>query len=95
MAKEIPTVGDPIYIPSESYLSHGADDVQGGLTRILSVEASRGGGYWVTTEFDPTAKWSWNALRERQDQWAKAFGDKAARQQPDYRPEFNKGWTDE
>ena len=88
---DAPKIGDPVYIPSESYLSHGEDDFEGGLTRIVLVEES-GGGYWIATEFDPADKYNWTFLRERQEQLARAFGQQQPRRKPDYRPEFNQGW---
>lgn len=90
-ASEVPRVGDAVYIPSEAYLSHGADDMEGGLTTIIEVGGSEG-NHWVKTAFDPVAQYTWCFLYEKQEQLAKAFGDRPPRQTPDYRPEFNEGW---
>lgn len=89
---EAPKVGDPVYIPSELYVSHGEDDIRGGLTEIDSVVLTGRGYYWVTTKFNPSKQYNWSYLKEQHAELAREFGQNPPQNTPDYRSEFNDGW---
>lgn len=96
--RQVPEVGDVIYIPSERYLSHGIDDVQGGRTTVTAVEEQRSAGkpmLFVRTQVKPDSWINWAFLEERQQELAARFGEAEAHPDPDERPEFNDsaaGW---
>jgi hypothetical protein len=90
--EDMPKIGDPIYIPSELYVSHGVDDLRGGLTEIATVEPLGDGSYWITTKFDTASQYNWSSLKVQQAELAKEFGQAPPQNTPDYRPEFNDGW---
>ena len=93
-SSDLPKVGDKVYIPSEIYVSHGADDIRGGLTAIAKVEVSgpNNKNVWIVTEFDSVTRYAWPALKDQQAELQKEFGDAAPGAKPDLRPEFNTGW---
>lgn len=88
---DAPIVGDKIYIPSALHVSHGEDDIQGGLATVTDVEfhGSQNHKAFVTTNVGSTA-YNWQFLREKQDALKAEFGDALAKETPDYRSEFNK-----
>ena len=87
----LPAVGDPVYIPTQLYVSHGADDRRGGLTQVAKVEPDKTGkDGWVTTVFDTGEKTRWSYLAPMQAALKEEFGDEPPRETPDYRPEFNR-----
>lgn len=78
-------VGDWLYIDSEAYLSHGEDDVHGGLAQIKEI---RDDGYVVFVGFED----SWynlKALLKSQTALKQRYGDEKAFKDPDTRQEFN------
>jgi hypothetical protein len=98
MAK--PKVGDRIYVEGMIYLSHGADDFQGGMCTVKAVDTSvqAGGGESTNVEIeeDPGTWYSWDRyLGPRQEEWKARYGEQKAGPKPDFRPEFNDeygGW---
>lgn len=83
-------MGDWIYIPSELYLSHGEDDVIGGLARIKQIRPED--GYLEFEGFEGTF-YGGGYLLANQEKLKAEFGDQKARKNPDHRPEFNEGWS--
>lgn len=76
--KNLPKVGDEIYIPSAFYISRGSDDVVGGLATVSKIKD----GFVSIQEF-PGKSYSWKYLSERQDDLRTKFGDKRAYADPD------------
>jgi hypothetical protein len=85
-------VGDEIYVPSSTYVDHGADDFRGGLCRVVAV-SELNGLVFVEVEEDTGTLHSWAYLEPLQDELRARFGDERGRADPDLRPEFNEGWT--
>lgn len=88
-----PQIGDKIYIPSEFYLSHGADDWIGGLATVSKVEEGISGGQptiYVTCKEKPQTRYNWKFLAEKQEELKVEFSEALAHASPDYRSEFNK-----
>lgn len=90
---DIPKPGDIIYVDTDLYLWHGADDFRGGKARVSTVQMeNRQGGPWVEVVENPGMSYNWALLAEKQSQLASQFGDKWAHADPDLRPEFNDDW---
>lgn len=91
-AMPLPKVGDDIYVPSALHLSHGRDDVVGGLARVKSVSRQMSGGEQVhfvsVKEISGGFNWEQD-LALIQDKLKKEFGKNRAYPDPDDRPEFN------
>lgn len=91
MAK--PKVGDKIYLASTIYLTHGADDFQGGVCTVKAVDSHFEKGNEVLSvevEEDAGTWYRWTGyLEPRQEEWKKEYGERKGGPKPDYRPEFN------
>jgi len=95
-----PNVGDRIYIEGTIYLTHGADDFQGGLCTVKAVQSHIEKGEEVVSsvevEEDPGTWYRWTGyLEPRQEEWKKIYGERKGGPKPDLRPEFNdyyEGW---
>ena len=91
----VPVVGQDIYVPTELYISHGKDDIQGGLAEISSVVSEMHGDrkvHKIKVKELPHKSYVWeNHLAENQENLAKRFGEQRAKPDPDERPEFNSG----
>jgi len=94
MAK--PNPGDEINVPSMIYLSHGADDFQGGLCKVAATRDSMQSGKAVTfkeIEEDPGSWKLWDTyLEPMQESLKEKFGNQKGKLDTDLRPEFNRGW---
>lgn len=84
----IPKAGDFIYLGSELYLSHGEDDIIGGLAEIMRVEQT-GGDIGIVFKLWPASRYSWDFLSRDQEKLKKIFGNSLAHARPDHRPQFN------
>ena len=87
-----PKVGQEIYVGSQAYMSRGEDDFAGGKATINGVKAVTNGGkpdFFVSIKERPGHSYSWRNLVEKQEEYAKLFGDRVAHADPDTRPEFN------
>ena len=90
--RQVPEVGDVIYIPSQRSLSHGVDDVRGGRAAVTAVEELLCAGkatLFIRTPVEPDTLTSWAYLEEQQAELAARFGDSEAHPDPDERPQFN------
>lgn len=92
---KVPNVGDKIYIPTMLYISHGADDFEGGLATVTRVKAQVNVGELVhfisTKEGGSHAETRWEEyLDKMQSELKKEFGNQIAHPDPDYREEFNR-----
>ncbi|MCK4259657.1 MAG: hypothetical protein KAX49_11805 [Halanaerobiales bacterium] len=88
-------IGDIIYVPSFSHITHGKDDFCGGKAHVsgirkgvsvgnvtLFIEIMEDKGEWYNLEF----------LLSKQNKLKKRYGDEIAEHCPDYRSEFNGGY---
>jgi hypothetical protein len=84
-----PKVGDKIYVESRFYISHGSDDVVGGLatiSRVTEEDTTNAFNRWfVEVEELPGRNYNWNYLMEpgRQEKLKKQFGKRKAHPDPD------------
>ena len=94
MAK--PEVGYKIYVASEIYLGHGADDFLGGLCTVAATRTEMTGGKEITyvEVLERPNHWSlWEGnLEVKQAKLREEYGQRSGRICPDDRVEFNSGW---
>lgn len=92
----IPKVGDVIYVDTSLHLSHGSDDVEGGLAEVVRVEIDQEGKrrgsnqIFVETRQHPGHFYGWEILADEQERLRKEFGSSWAYENPDDSPEFNR-----
>ena len=99
---DLPQKGDKIYIPSSLYISHGRDDIKGGLAEITEININRDLGenhfnycFVGLKGFPKSIKWNYKSLIDQQSELKKEFGDKYAAPDPDLHPSSNPpnyGW---
>jgi len=96
MVKRIPKVGEKIYVPTSLYVYRGADDFEGGIATISSVEIDKyelGPKHpnycFVSIEERPGTNYNWAILERDQENLKEQYGDQIAHPDPDDRPEFN------
>lgn len=86
--REVPRVGEDIYVPTRMYIDHGEDDVMGGLGEVVEVKLGMSAGDpkcpFVTVKEHPNSSYNWKHLMEQQDDLKKQFGKKRAYLDPDY-----------
>lgn len=85
--------GDVIYVETELYLSHGADDIQGGLAEVTEVTTRSSAGNptpFVRVASEPAALHNWRMLASRQKELRARHGRTWSHPDPDLRPEFNR-----
>ena len=90
---DIPQPGDIIYINSSLFITHGEDDVIGGLATVIEVEERPTQGRAVTfvrVEENPESWYNWEHLGPQQEELENYFGESWAYAEPDFRPEFNR-----
>jgi hypothetical protein len=95
MSDQIPQIGQQVYVPSAFYIDHGRDDFAGGLATIIEVVLRGTGRYYVTVAENPHCQYSWEYLRDSQEEWAKEYGEGRAHPDPDLHPDSNPpnyGW---
>lgn len=88
-----PKVGDDIYVYTSLYLSHGADDFQGGLCKVSRVDKEISAGkptVFVVVKERPGHSYNWEYLAERQAELKKEFGRRRGRPDPDNHPDSNR-----
>jgi hypothetical protein len=88
----IPKVGDEIYVPTSLYLSHGRDDVEGGLAKVTEVCPSKDSPNQtcIRVAEHPNDTYWWSSLETRQDELKLRFGTRRAYPDPDNRPDMNR-----
>jgi hypothetical protein len=86
--KNIPKIGDIIYVDTELHISHGVDDVRGGKAKVSSVKIMNRKCHIIVETF-PDTLYAWNYLMPLQVKLGAEFGDEWAKKTPDFRPEFN------
>lgn len=84
--KEI-KVGDEIYVESHFYISHGSDDVVGGLATVTNVTENISGGekcLFVEVKEHRGHSYNWSQhLSKIQKQLKREFGNKKSHADPD------------
>lgn len=83
-----PKVGSKIYVESHFYISHGSDDVVGGLATITHVEKGMSAGdmvWFVEVAEHPNHSYNYETLIEndKQAKLKKEFGKRKAYPSPD------------
>lgn len=80
-----PAMGAWIYTPTMCSISHGWDDVAGGLAQVTKVEPTtcNGGDHWISVA-QHSRRLSWKSLRDQQQKLHEHYGNVLARPDPDY-----------
>ena len=90
--KQLPLAGRDVYIPTALHLSHGVDDFEGGLCRIVRVSEGISAGkkvLFIEVAERPDHSYNWECLRDEQEKLKKEYGRSRGRKAPDYSPELN------
>jgi len=86
----IPLIGEMIYIPTQLYISHGEDDVTGGLATINKIKVSdylpkgHHNSIMVGVKEVKGTLYGWSYLLEHQEKWSEEYKGKVAHPDPDY-----------
>ena len=84
---KIPKVGSKIYVDTHLYISHGSDDVIGGIATVSKVREDISGGekcIFVQVKEHPGHSYNWSQfLSKEQAKLKKEFGKKKAHADPD------------
>lgn len=85
-APSVPKVGDWIYTPTQMSISHGEDDVCGGLAQVTSVEfcPQYNGGNHLVKVAQVKRGFFWERIRDDQARLREQFGKALAFDDPDY-----------
>lgn len=89
MKEKIPDVGDKIYIDNSFHISHGIDDVQGGIATISEIHISKTlpedhmNSIFVSVKEIPGTKYNYISLMKEQEKLKQKFGDRKAYPDPD------------
>ena len=87
MKKKLDRPSGEIYVDSHFYISHGSDDVVGGLAKVSDVSEGVSGGepcIFVEVEEHPGNSYNWTQmLSKEQNKLKKKFGKKRAYADPD------------
>jgi hypothetical protein len=89
---DVPKPGDIVYVDTQLYVSHGADDFRGGKATVSAVRTEKSRGVerpFIEVVQNPGTFYNWPLLAEKQAALAAEFGDAWAHPDPDHRPEFN------
>jgi hypothetical protein len=92
-----PRIGQKIYIPSSRYISHGRDDIAGGLATITEVSEVGGACNWFVKVAEVSISYNYKILMELQAELKEEFGEQLAHPDPDWSPDSNppnNGWND-
>jgi len=90
---DVPKPGDVVYVDTDLFLSHGADDFRGGKATVSAVEVQISNGSpmpFIEVAQNPGTWYNWAMLADKQAALAAEFGDTWAHPEPDLRPEFNR-----
>lgn len=91
-----PKVGAKIYVPTSLYLSHGADDFQGGIATISKIEYSKTlpkddvNYCMVGIEERRGYMYNYGYLLSQQKELKKEYGKQKAHPDPDNHPDSNR-----
>ncbi len=88
--KNLPKIGDKLYVPSAYHISRGEDDIDGGLATISKVEISKHlpknhiNSIMVKfEELDKATSYNYRILLEQQKELKEEYGDQVAKPNPD------------
>jgi len=77
-------VGDDIYLPSEYYVGHGADDFHGGLCEIVEIDTRNPAKPMIRVAEQPGLSWTNLAmLIKEQDKLREQFDDQRGYMDPE------------
>lgn len=82
----VPKVGDKVYLPTRGSISHGGDDVRGGVGVVMEIDEGISAGnpaYFVRTHEQPGRSYNWEFLGKEQEDLKRMYGDRWARPDPD------------
>ena len=81
----IPFVGQKVYLNSCYYISHGSDDVAGGVATICAVEKISKTNYYVKLKGFPGCEYPYSCFTDvvEQAKRKKEFGKQKAHRSPD------------
>lgn len=85
-----PKIHQIIYVPSQTYISHGRDDFSGWKAVIVEIKNDED-GLSVRVWENPNAFYDWENLLRNQKERQEQYGETIAHPDPDYSPEMN-GW---
>ena len=90
-------IGQKIYVETHLYMSHGSDDVIGGLATVSKIKDGISAGKkvpFVSVKEHPGNSYNWKLLSQKQDQLKEEFGNQIAKADPDIdRPWIEDGDT--
>ena len=85
-----PRIGQKIYIPSYRYISHGRDNITGGLATITEVKEGGSACNWFVSVAEvPEVSYNYDILMELQAELKKEFSEQRAHRNPDWSPGSN------
>jgi hypothetical protein len=90
--QDVPKPGDVIYVDSDLYVWHGADDFRGGKATVSAVHTevtSSDPSPFIEVSENPGTLYNWALLAPKQSELEARYGDAWAHPDPDLRPEFN------
>lgn len=91
----LPKIGNDIYVETILHLSHGRDDVFGGMAKVTLVETEIINNeliHFISVDAIP-GRFNWEQyLAPMQGALRKKFGQNRAHPDPDDRPQFNESW---
>ena len=82
----LPKVGEIIYIGTALYLTHGQDDIIGGMATVSDINTAN---RTVSVEENPGTEYYWDHLGPKQTELEVKFGNTIAHAEPDMRLQFN------
>ena len=87
MARQLPAIGDTIYVPASLYIGHGCDDIIGGLAKVKWIKPRKSLGasvHFIIVEEFPEKEYNWEEyLALEQEKLEKEYKEKRARRCPD------------
>lgn len=96
VVKNPPKIGMKIYVPSSFYLSHGADDFEGGIATISKIEYSKTlppdhcNYCFVGIKERKVSMYNYGILLSEQAELKKEYGKRKAHPDPDNHPSSNR-----
>ncbi len=85
---DVPKPGDVIYLDTDLYIRHGADDFRGGKAIVSEVRMEGLGQHmrWIKVVQNPGTSYNWALLADKQAALALKFGDTWSHPDPDLPP---------
>ena len=89
---DVPKPGDVVYVDTDLFVWHGADDFRGGKATVSAVQMQISRGKpapFIEVAQNPGTLYNWAMRAEKQSELAAEYGNALAHPDPDLRPEFN------